>query len=198
MAYKGPVVLKIGGSLIEHGDKIIQIIKETGRNLLIIPGGGIFSDTVRRSGAGGTCAHWMAIAAMDQYGWYLSEFGLPTTDTPCFMGSPHILLPYLHMLTADPLPHSWDITSDTISAYYADLLSVPLIILKSIEYIRSNGKPVQMLTDDVVTDDLDPECLSFLLSHELNGKIILGTDYLRLKSLLIGDEVEGTTFGRTI
>ena len=106
------MVPKIEGSLIEHAPMIVRDIRENGRDILVIPGGGIFADVVREKEISDTAAHFMAIAAMDQYGWLLSTYGLPVTWTPLMSGSPAILLPYHHMMDADPLPHSWDITSD--------------------------------------------------------------------------------------
>ena len=67
-----------------------------------------------------TAAHFMAIAAMDQYGWLQSTYGLPLTRTRLRV-VPQFFLPYHHMYDADPLPFV-DITSDTISAFYAGLL----------------------------------------------------------------------------
>ena len=198
MGLTRPVVIKVGGSLIKHAPGIIAIIREAFSDLLIIPGGGIFADTVRMTGAVGTCAHWMAIAAMDQYGWYLSEFGLPVTTNPVFTGKPCILLPYRHLLEVDPLEHTWDISSDTISTYFAHLLSAPLFILKSIEYVRSNGHPVDILKEDLVTEDLDKKCIEFIFSHDLQGCVILGSDINRLAALLNGEIVPGTWFGSTI
>jgi 5-(aminomethyl)-3-furanmethanol phosphate kinase len=192
------IVIKIGGSLIEHAPGIIRVIRDTCRDALIIPGGGLFADLVRQRNVSDTTAHFMAIAAMDQYGWLLSDYGIPVTRSPAFCGFPHILLPYTHILKTDPLPHSWDITSDTISAYYACLLSTPLIILKSLEYIRTTEGPVRTLTDGMITDDLDPAFIPYVFSQGINGQIILGSDLQKLAGLLIGDRVEGTRFGSTI
>ena len=139
------LVLKIGGSLIEHAPMIIRVIRESGRSILVIPGGGIFADVVRQKEISDTAAHFMAIAAMDQYGWLLSSYGLPVTRYPVIREFPAILLPYGHLMETDPLPHSWDITSDTISASYARLLSVPLVILKSLDAIRTSDGPVAAL-----------------------------------------------------
>lgn len=191
------VVIKIGGSLIEHGPEIIRTIRDSDRKVLIIPGGGIFADTVRQTNVSDTAAHFMSIAAMDQYGWLLSTFGIPVTTKPA-INRTQILLPYTHLMKTDPLPHSWDITSDTISAYYANLLSSPLIILKSIDYIREGDNPVSRLTEGMVTCDLDPAFIPYIFSYGISGQIIRGSDIMRLARLLDGDKVPGTSFGSTI
>ncbi len=61
-------------------------------------GRGVFADEIREQGVIGTAAHFMAIAAMDQYGWLLSTYGIPVTITPAIGTGPRILLPYDHML----------------------------------------------------------------------------------------------------
>lgn len=193
-----PVVMKIGGSLIEHAREIIRTIGESRREVLIIPGGGIFADAVRERGVFDTAAHFMAIAAMDQYGWLLSTYGIPVSTEPIRKGSTHILLPYTHLLKTDPLPHSWDITSDTISAYYASLLSLPLIILKSIDNIRTLEGPVERLQSGMISDDIDPAFIPYISAHEISGLIIRGSDPARIAAALRGDEVLGTRFGSTI
>lgn len=190
----GPVVLKIGGSLIQHAEPLIRSIQSISTDLLIIPGGGVFADTVRRCNVSDTPAHWMAVAAMDQYGWYLSSFGVPVTVTPGFCGAPQILLPYSDLLTRDPLPHTWDVTSDTISAYYACRLSAPLMILKSIEHIRSGDEEIEEISRDIKTDDLDPSFIRYVQDNGVHGMIISGNVPLRLHNLLLGHEVPGTRF----
>lgn len=190
----GPVVLKIGGSLIQHAEPAIRAIQSISPDMLIIPGGGVFADTVRRCEVSDTPAHWMAVAAMDQYGWFLSTFGVPVTVTPAFCGAPQILLPYSDLLIRDPLPHTWDITSDTISAYYASCLSAPLIILKSIEYIRSGNEKIKEISGDIVTEDLDPSFIRYVQDNGVHGMIISGNVPLRLYNLLLGHDVPGTRF----
>ena len=193
-----PLVIKIGGSLIEHAPNIINIIRDAHREVLIIPGGGLFADVVRQRDVSDTAAHFMAIAAMDQYGWLLSTYGIPITTEPVLHKSPRILLPYSYLLTEDPLPHSWDITSDTISAYFARLLSAPLILLKSLEYIRTEEGPVTTLMPWMTSMDIDPAFVPYIFQHDIQGQVILGSDSARLESLLRGEEVPGTWFGGTI
>lgn len=192
------VVIKIGGSLIEHAPGIIREIRDADLTALIIPGGGLFADAVREREVSDTAAHFMAIAAMDQYGWMLSTYGVPVTTDPAMCRHPRILLPYMHLFRTDPLPHSWDITSDTISAYYAGILSSPLIILKSLEYIQTPEGQVKNLLPGMITSDLDPAFIPYIFEHGIRGQVILGSDCARLTRLLRGEEVPGTCFGGTI
>ena len=70
-------------------------------------------------------AHWMALLAMDQYGYYLSDgTGIPLADTIEGNGT-RIALAYEILRKDDALPHSWDVTSDTVAAWMAFKSGVP-------------------------------------------------------------------------
>ena len=190
-----PLIIKIGGSLFPHAETIIQTITESRCNALILPGGGLFADQVRSTGAEGTTAHWMAILGMEQYGWYLSEYGLEITYNPEFSGYPRVFLPYQYLIRWDPLPHSWEITSDTISAWFAHHLSTDLLILKSIDQIRAEDIFLDQITSPVQTNDLDPAFIPFILNHEISGQIVNGTIPEYIIMALQGRPVPGTKFG---
>ncbi len=114
-------------------DAVIAEISLASREaaLLIVPGGGPFADTVRdidrQVGLSDDAAHWMAILAMDQYA-HLIASRLPSGEVVCGPDEIEsalkrrrtpVLAPYQWMRDADPLPHSWDVTSDSISAWVA-------------------------------------------------------------------------------
>ena len=186
------LVIKIGGSLISHIREITQIIRFSEKKTLIIPGGGIFTERVRDCNVDGSVAHWMAIAGMEQYGWYISSFDIPVTDTPSHSSQTSIFLPYCYLKKTDPLPHSWEITSDTIAAYVAALLGTELVILKSVDGILSDGTLMRHVTTPVPTDVVDPHFIAFVLSHAIQTTIINGREQERVSSLLRGLRVPGT------
>ncbi len=72
--------MKVGGSLYNQIPDLVPILIASKRPLFIIPGGGPFADLVRQIQVNNDAAHWMAIAAMEQYGWFISSFGILTTD----------------------------------------------------------------------------------------------------------------------
>jgi 5-(aminomethyl)-3-furanmethanol phosphate kinase len=193
-----PLVIKIGGSLLPHSMMIIRTILESNLKILILPGGGIFADAVRETGADGSIAHWMAIAGMEQYGWLLSGFGVETTDRIEFSDKPQVLLPYRFFRERDPLPHTWDVTSDTIGAWLADHLKADLLLLKSIDRIRANEVPLNRITESLETPDLDPLFIPYILDHSISGKIINGSIPDRIAYALKGRAVMGTSFGTMI
>jgi hypothetical protein len=116
---------------------------ELGRRhrLLVVPGGGAFADAVRecdtRFGLGDDTAHWMAVLAMDQYGLLLGELipgsrltrSLAAVAEPAAGGAVTVLLAHDLLREADPLPHSWAVTSDTIAAWVAAAVRAPLLVL---------------------------------------------------------------------
>ncbi len=190
-----PLIIKIGGSLLPHAKEIMQTITASKCNALILPGGGMFADAVRSTGTTGTPAHWMAILGMEQYGWYLSQYQIQITQEPSFSGYPRVLLPYQYLRTWDPLPHSWDITSDTISAWFAHHLGASLLILKSIDNIRADNEPLDQITNIIHTEDLDPAFIPFILTHRLQGVIINGKIPEQIRIAIEGGTVSGTHFG---
>ena len=150
---KDPVtVVKLGGSLAPRIAEIIPALRSAHRPLLIVPGGGAFADVVRHSGAGtdADAAHWMACAAMDQYGWILAAQGIGTTPRIARPGHPCVLLPYCALRRYDPLPHSWDVTSDTITAWVAGRLGGDLLVLKSVDGITVAGKLLTLVKKPVL------------------------------------------------
>jgi probable H4MPT-linked C1 transfer pathway protein len=139
-------VVKLGGGVLanpEHFDRALETISTDARNhrVLVVPGGGPFADAVRdadrRLGIDDATAHWMAVLAMDQYAHLIASRlagGVLVTDAREIadaIGAGHvpILAPYLWLRAADPLPHSWDVTSDSIAAWAAGALGATRLVL---------------------------------------------------------------------
>ncbi len=140
------LVVKLGGSLLqdlEAFDRVLSALAELGRShrLLIVPGGGPFADAVRtidtRIPLSDDAAHWMAILAMDQYAHLVAErladSLLVTSATEIRRAESNaripVLAPYRWLREADPLPHSWDVTSDSIAAWCAGEVGAPQLAL---------------------------------------------------------------------
>jgi 5-(aminomethyl)-3-furanmethanol phosphate kinase len=148
------VVIKIGGALIRDPIALAMVCEDlatlrSGARVVLVPGGGPFADTVRDTdrtiGLGSDAAHWMAILAMDQYA-HLLEDRIPrvtltgdpdhlSTEMAAAWRGGHIpvLAPYRWLRRADPVPHSWDATSDSIAAWIAiTLRAAHLVLLKPV------------------------------------------------------------------
>jgi len=167
--------LKIGGSLSEEPVKLRALCRELSEmarthRVTVVPGGGRFADSVRkldeRFNLQATVAHNMAILAMDQYGMFLSSItpGSRTTRTldgarqHSEAGLVPILLPSRLMSRADPLPHSWEVTSDSITAYIAgELRSEKLVLVTDVDGIYTGDPkddPAAELIEEISVADL--------------------------------------------
>lgn len=139
-------VVKVGGGLLGRGaalERVAGALAAAGRRhrLVVVPGGGPFADAVRelnrRIKLSDDAAHWMAILGMDQYAHALAariagatlveEAGQIAAGLDA--GRIPVLAPYRWLREADPLPHSWDVTSDSIAAWIAGALAAPRLVL---------------------------------------------------------------------
>jgi len=140
------LVIKVGGGLLEHVehlDRVLTAIAEVARHqrVVVVPGGGPFADAVRdadgRLGLGDDAAHWMAILGMDQYAHLLASrlSGAVVASTREAIDSAHrerqipVLAPSRWLSSVDPLPHTWDVTSDSIAAWVAGELGAARLLL---------------------------------------------------------------------
>jgi aspartokinase-like uncharacterized kinase len=194
---EAPVVVKVGGSLYNRLPDLVPVLQMSGRPLFIIPGGGIFADAVRRSRADDDSAHWMAVAAMDQFGWFIASQGITTTALLHVPDRPVVFLPYCCMRQHDPLPHSWEVTSDSIAAWVADFLRLDLLLLKSVDGIFMNGGLMNQVNIPVTTDVVDPFFIPFVLKKKIPTTVINGSSVGCVTKYLKGETVPGTRIGTT-
>ena len=90
-----PLVVKLGGSLIDSLPNLVPVLCRSPRPVLVVPGGGTFADSIRRLDLRDeTTSHWMAVAAMDQYGLLIASQGIPATDQLQAPEESTVLLPY--------------------------------------------------------------------------------------------------------
>ena len=135
-------MIKVGGSLAARPAqlrRLMEMLAGAARRhwLVVVPGGGSFADEVRRAdrrfALGDSPAHWMAILAMDQYGYLLARLApgaaLVRSRRELAPGRLNVLAPSAWLLRADPLPHSWDVTSDSIAAWIARVLGTRRLML---------------------------------------------------------------------
>jgi len=103
----------------------------------------------------------------------------------------------LQCTTARSPAHSWDITSDSIAAWIADLLELDLLLLKSVDGIMDNGSLVKQINIPVKTEVVDPFFIPFVLEKEVRTTIINGSCIDRVKKFLRRETVSGTRIGTT-
>jgi aspartokinase-like uncharacterized kinase len=139
-------VIKIGGGLAAVPgalDRVCNAVTAAACDyrILVVPGGGPFADAVRQFdrsfGLSPDAAHWMAILAMDQYAHVLAQKmpGALLIEEPGALferlkpGCVTVLAPSRWMRSADALPHSWEVSSDSIAAFIAGALDAARLIL---------------------------------------------------------------------
>lgn len=194
------IVLKVGGSLFEEAPALLRHIASMPADVLIVPGGGDFADVVRRidheRGLTADAAHWMAILAMDEYAYYLSDkTGIELSDTLSGKKGIHIALPYEILKANDELPHSWDVTSDTIAAWIALKTGGPLIKATDVDGIIINGELVKCVNASGILDIgtcVDKALPGFLIDHRMNAQIVNGKHADRVKNAIMGEPTTGT------
>jgi 5-(aminomethyl)-3-furanmethanol phosphate kinase len=142
----GLLAVKVGGGLLARPGALESVgwaLSRAGarRRLVVIPGGGPFANLVREfdlaHGLSPSAAHWMAILGMDQYAHAIADYTphARVVDDQAGVLNAHeagrvpILAPYRWLNAADELPHSWDVTSDSLAAYLATLLGAEELVL---------------------------------------------------------------------
>jgi|SRR5688572_7207884 len=139
-------IIKVGGGLLASVgdlDHALTAVAALGQrhHTLIVPGGGPFADEVRRVdaalGLSDDAAHWMAVLAMDQYAHLLAARvpgGVVVNTaldarTQSGLGRVPVIAPSRWLQDSDPLPHTWDITSDSIAAWIAAQAGAEALVL---------------------------------------------------------------------
>ncbi len=150
------IIVKIGGKILENFENLKNTINQFRalisqnkiQRIVIIPGEGSYANFIRKIDAelniGDDLAHWMAVMAMDQNGIALSQ---QYHEIMCFKefeafkksNNPiSVFLPYQFLHHTDQLPHTWDVTSDSITLYIANQLRLEYCyLIKNVDGIRT-------------------------------------------------------------
>jgi len=200
-------VLKVGGSLIDYIPALIRQIESITlhdcQSILIVPGGGVFADNIRKFqqiySISDDAAHWMAVLAMEQYAYYLIDrTGIKYTDRlEELEPGISILLPYQILHQDDnELKHSWDATSDTIAAWVAHRIGSRLIKVTDVDGIYMDGELLTYIkADDLMSKQetcVDRALPGFLIEHGMDCMIVNGKYPIRILAALNGETTTGT------
>ncbi len=213
-------VVKVGGSLgrgaclPELGARLAELGR--GLRLLVVPGGGAFADVVRehdaRFGLRPGTAHWMAVLAMDQYGHLLADLApgcalvrtLDEAHEYLADGGVAVLLPSEPLRGADPLPHSWSVTSDSIAAWLTGRVGAHLLVLLKDRHgmaslaSAASSAPAGTMTvvELAASSGVDGHLAELLGDSAFDLWIIDGERPERLTELLETGETEGVRLAR--
>jgi len=181
-------VVKVGGGLLSKAGALDLVTEaltafSPRRRLVIVPGGGPFADAVRtmfrRIKIGEDAAHWMAVLGMDQYAHALTARlpGAVLVEQQAEIAAARqagrlpVLAPYRWVRAADPLPHTWEITSDSIAAWLAGMLGARRIVL-----IKPAGGDPRKLVDSLFLRTLPPAVEHFIITADDLGQLDVALD----------------------
>jgi hypothetical protein len=159
------IISKIGGKIFENENNLHSTIsqfksllqlKRTLSKVILIPGGGSYANFIReldfKMNLGNDISHWAAIYAMNKNGLeickkfpeilYINDY---TNLKDIIKETNHkllcIFLPFDFLYQTDELPHSWDVTSDSITLYIASKLHLKeCYLIKDVDGIISGEK----------------------------------------------------------
>jgi aspartokinase-like uncharacterized kinase len=144
-------VVKVGGSLYDLPDlrtRLWRFVDAVPGEAVLVPGGGPTADAVREldywQNLGEETAHWLALSALSLNAAFLETLLVPA----CLVfgvqdsrgrgpGVVPVLDPQRFVqadeASPDHLPHSWDVTSDSVAARFALVSGArSLLLLKSV------------------------------------------------------------------
>ena len=189
-------VVKLGGSLAnsEELPRWLEVIATAGAGkVVLVPGGGPWADEVReaqkREGFDDRIAHRKALRAMEQYGQVLAA------SRPGFIAAANIAaihevlarsqipvwMPYDMVVADSSIPETWDVTSDSLSAWLADILNASaLLLVKSFAI----NEPQPAIEDMVRRGWVDPGLPKFSCSGRFQVRMLGHGDQVTAGRLL--------------
>lgn len=159
-----PLIVKIGGSLAEN-DRIggaLDIVARASRRLVVVPGGGVFADTVRSAQAdyqfSDEAAHRMAILAMHQTAELLMDLQprLMGADSVATMraiwrkGKLPVWQPHKMCDGDNEIPANWSITSDGLAARLAERMRCSHVVLVKSRNVDEGASAFDLAREGVV------------------------------------------------
>ncbi|MHA1883498.1 MAG: amino acid kinase family protein [Promethearchaeota archaeon] len=155
------VLFKIGGGLLENNTDLSSVISQLEQlyntnkiqKIVLIPGGGTLVNFIRKlySELNFTedIAHWMSIFSMNYNGIELSKqfpHIKPIESSRKLKKESRtfcLFLPFQFLKKKDELPHSWEVTSDSIALYLTKRLGINMcILIKEVDGILNNNNQV--------------------------------------------------------
>ena len=196
------MIVKVGGSVARQISMIFEALGQAEQaDAVVIPGGWIFADAVRRADKEfelhSSTSHWMAVLAMNIYGLMLEDVGRDygfSVIEPQNFDEVHgkvILLPYLLLRNHDELPHSWDVTSDSIAVWVAAKLGEREVIkVTAAGGVYLDGDIVERIdASKLQTDVVDNFTPRLLVKYGINMFICSPQE---LKNYILRGRAKGT------
>ena len=211
-------VVKIGGSLFpDYAIDLADKLKNT--ESLIILGGGEFANLIRKYDEdinfSDETNHWTAIECMDIISKLVNDkvestklvYSIDEANEISDKGFTPIFVVSEFLKTNDPFECSWDVTSDSIAAYVADIFDANLLIVTNVNGIytqepKESGSTFISKIDakNLLTfqeSSIDVMLPSLLLRFGTNCYVVNGKFPERVLSL-IDDNINDYNFDYTL
>ncbi len=206
-------IVKLGGSLLgaEELTHWLDILARfSDGKIIIVPGGGIFSDAVREAqrltNLDDKSAHKMALMAMDQYGELLASLNpaIVTANSELeiaergFQHRAIIWLPSKMVCADEGIPTTWQVTSDSLAAWLAAKLNAEhLVLVKSVKF-KTKGHHDDEISNQISLERLIKEDVvdshfgDFIAGKHFNSWIIGKADYAAFEQGIDADKLSAT------
>jgi hypothetical protein len=204
-------VVKVGGSLAREPATLQRVLRALCGGYpppLVVPGGGLLADAVRRvqseGGISEATAHRMALLALDQCALWMAELAAGAGPARA-VRSPEevehamagrelpVLAPADWLGREDALPASWEVTSDSIAAWVAGRIGARRLLL-----LKSFGFSAPEIDVETLGDAGDAVDAFFMraLPAEVECRLVDGRDPERVLAALAGEPGAGTRLVR--
>jgi aspartokinase-like uncharacterized kinase len=198
-----PTVVKVGGSFARYSGlgEVLRALEQGAGQVVVVPGGGPFADTVRREQPriryDDNTAHRMALLAMAAFGTALASLSPALTTAPDRTAIRRALrqrlvpvwLPLDLLDGHAEIQESWDMTSDGLACWLAGTLSSARLI-----FLKRKASRLSAVADLAAAGLLDPMTPEFLARSACTGWLCGPRDLAGLGSAL----AERTEIGRRI
>jgi len=189
-------VVKLGGSLCNaaHLRNWLALLADAG-SLVIVPGGGPFADQVRQAqrrwGFDDSCAHIMALLAMEQFGRMLcglqpglvAAASVRQVEEALERGETPVWMPAVMVLSDPGIEHSWEVTSDSLAAWLGGRLGADRLLLVKSVSLEGGGLPAETLAERGV---VDARFGAYLQRSGIRAWVMTGDEHARFGEVLQG------------
>lgn len=189
-------IVKLGGShaLEPHLRDWLAMLARCRGRAIVVPGGGLFADQVRRMqaamGFDDRAAHQMALLAMEQFGAAICSLEpalVPAASLPQLRKTlrarrtPVWMATKMALDAADCVPSSWDVTSDSLAAWLARRIGSRRVMLVK------HGAPFgdrAKISDLAARQIVDPLFAQYLDAASAEAVFVGPADHARAAELL--------------
>ncbi len=199
-------VVKLGGSLLgtpELQEWLDMLATQGDGRVVIVPGGGIFAETVRHAqrqvGFDNTAAHHMALLAMEQYGLVLKSMQpkLVTAVSELEIAERSwqhraiVWLPSRMVLKDETIPRNWDVSSDSLASWLAGKIGASrLVLVKHAEIQNEPAQVAHLMADEV----LDPFFAEFAVRLSCPVHVVGKSEHVSFAAALRGGSLPSLAF----